>query len=652
VTTTEVRTSLWERVEPLLWHVEKPARYVGGEDGAIADDKGPDAVRWLLAYPDTYEIGLPNQGLQILYSILNERDNAAAERTYAPWHDMEAAMRAAGIPLFSVESTRPACEFDVLAFNLSAELTYTNVLNMLDLAQLPLHTNERAVTDAVVLAGGHCTYNPEPLAPFLDAAILGDGEEVVTELNEVIAAWLDVAPELRSRVELHRALAKLDGVYVPSLYTPRYRDGVVVAFDVADDAPAVVEKRTVADLADWPYPREQLVPLTEVVHDRLNVEVFRGCTRGCRFCQAGMITRPVRERPAAQVLDLVREGIARTGYDEVSLTSLSTADFSGIESLVSSITDPDGGTADVAVSLPSLRVDAFTVATAASIQQVRRTGLTFAPEGGTWRMRRVINKLISDDDLFAAVDAAFSQGWRRIKLYFLIGLPTERDEDVLAITTLAAECVARGRVHNRGASVTASVGGFVPKPNTPFQWHEMDSPEELARKVTLLRNAARRVRGLEIRWHDPAATAAEGVVSRGDRRIAPVIERVWRAGGTFQEWSEHFELARWTDALAAEGLDLASTALRSRSRAEVLPWAHLSAGLHHDFLWDDYTASLRAEGVEDCRWTPCYDCGACTTYGTEHVVASTAPPAGGSQGTGQDLDLTGPVSVELTATHR
>jgi radical SAM superfamily enzyme YgiQ (UPF0313 family) len=414
----------------------------------------------------------------------------------------------------------------------------------------------------------------------------------------------------------------------------------------------VIEKRTVADLADWPYPRHQLVPLTEVVHDRLNVEVFRGCTRGCRFCQAGMITRPVRERPAQQVLDLVRDGIARTGYDEVSLTSLSTADFSGIESLVSSITDPQGSTADVAVSLPSLRVDAFTVATAASIQQVRRTGLTFAPEGGTWRMRRVINKLISDDDLFAAVDAAFSQGWRRIKLYFLIGLPTERDEDVAAIAALAAECVARGKAHHRGASVTASVGGFVPKPNTPFQWHEMDSPAELARKVTMLRNAARPVRGLEIRWHDPAATAAEGVVSRGDRRIAAVLERVWRAGGTFQEWSEHFELRRWTDALDAEGLDLASTALRRRSRSEVLPWAHLSAGLHHDFLWDDYEASLRAEGLEDCRWTPCYDCGACTTYGTEHVVAATAPPAGGSQGTGQHLDLVGPVAVGLTATRR
>ena len=327
-------TSLWDRVEPLLWHVAKPARYIGGEDGSFPDDKPEGVVRWLLCYPDTYEIGLPNQGLQILYSILNERADAAAERSYAPWSDMEAAMRAAGIPLFSVETTRPAAAFDVIAFNLSAELTYTNVLNMLDLAGVALHTAERTGADPVVLAGGHCTYNPEPLADFLDACVLGDGEEVVSELHDAIGTWRNGPHERRDRRQLHLALARIEGVYVPSLYTPRYADGRLCGYDAAEGAPATVEKRTVADLADWPYPRHQLVPLTEVVHDRLNVEVFRGCTRGCRFCQAGMITRPVRERPKDQVLQLVRDGIARTGYDEVALTSLSTADFSGIEDVV------------------------------------------------------------------------------------------------------------------------------------------------------------------------------------------------------------------------------------------------------------------------------------------------------------------------------
>ena len=647
-------SSVWDRVEPLLWHVEKPARYIGGELGCCVEDKGPDAVRWLLCYPDTYEIGLPNQGLQILYSILNERDDAAAERAYAPWCDLEALLRERGIPLFSVESARPAAEFDVVAFNLSAELTYTNVLNMLDLGAIPLRTEDRT-GDPVVIAGGHCTYNPEPLAEFLDAAVLGDGEEVVGELNDALVAWRATPRSRRDRRALHLALAAIEGVYVPSLYAPRYRDGRLVGYDPADGAPTTVEKRTVADLAAWPYPREQLVPLTEVVHDRLNVEVFRGCTRGCRFCQAGMITRPVRERPRDQVLELVRDGIARTGYDEVALTSLSTADFSGIESVVGALTERGAAGHDVAVSLPSLRVDAFTVGTAAAIQQVRRTGLTFAPEGGTWRMRRVINKLISDDDLFAAVEAAFSQGWRRVKLYFLIGLPTETDEDVVAIAELAARCVALGRRHHPSASVTASVGGFVPKPHTPFQWHPMDSVAELRRKVGILRDAARRVRGLEVRWHDPAASVAEGVVSRGDRRVGRVIERVWRDGGTFQEWSERFSLERWEAALAAEGLDLEVTALRSRDRDETLPWGHLSAGLHPDFLWGDYESSLAAEGLEDCRWTPCYDCGACTTYGIEHVVASPTPPAGGSQGTGQGLDLTGadaPTLVALSATRR
>ncbi|HVT42203.1 MAG TPA: TIGR03960 family B12-binding radical SAM protein [Acidimicrobiales bacterium] len=641
--------TLWPQIEPLLPGVAKPARYIGGEQGSQYPEHGAGKVAWLLVYPDTYEIGLPNQGLQILYEILNERPDALAERSYAPWVDMEAAMRAAGVPLFSVEQHMPATAFDVLAFNLSAELVYTNVLNLIDLSRLPLRAAERGGGDALVVAGGHCAFNPEPLADFVDAFVMGDGEEVVSEVNGAVRDWLASGEaEERDRSALWRGLAQIEGVYVPALYEPEYADGRLVATVPIDPAaPPAVTKRTVSDLADWPYPSRPLVPLTEVVHDRLNVEVFRGCTRGCRFCQAGMITRPVRERPAEQVRDMVRQGLEWTGHDEVALTSLSSADFSGIEDTVRDIVDAPEHGGRVSVSLPSLRVDAFTVGTAAEIQKVRRTGLTFAPEGGTWRMRTVINKLIREEDLYGAVESAFSQGWRRVKLYFLIGLPTERDEDVLGIAELGARCVEIGRKYQKSVTVVASVGGFVPKAHTPFQWFGMDTAAELERKVALLRTEAKKARGLTIRWHEPSASVAEGLASRGDRRMGAVIERVWRAGGTFQEWSERFDLALWEEALAAEGLSLDEVCHRERGEDEALPWDHISAGLHRDFLWGDWQDALARVAVEDCRWTPCYDCGACTGFGLEHVVASPLPPAGGSQGTGQDLTEADRIPVRL-----
>jgi len=604
-------------------------------------------VAWLLLYPDSYEIGLPNQGLQILYEILNEREDALAERSYAPWVDMESAMRRRHVPLFSLESHRAAADFDVLAFNLSAELVYTNVLNCIDLAGVPVRSAHRRVEDPLVVAGGHCTFNPEPLADFVDAFVIGDGEEVVGELTDRISAWKR-AGRAGGRTAVLRDLAHVAGVYVPSMYDVVYDGADLVAVAPRfDDVPAVVEKRTIADLGAWPYPRTQLVPLTEVVHDRLNVEIFRGCTRGCRFCQAGMITRPVRERPAEQVRRMVSDGLARTGYDEVTLTSLSSADYSHIDSVVTGIINDPACSGQVAVSLPSLRVDAFTVGLASEIQKVRRTGLTFAPEGGTWRMRRVINKLIREEDLYGAVESAFGQGWRRIKLYFLIGLPTETDTDVEGIAHLAARCAAIGRAHVRGATVSASVGGFVPKAQTPFQWARQDTAGELRDKIGLLQGRLRREKGVQLRWHDPRATLAEGIASRGDRRIGAVIEDVWRSGGTFQEWSEYFDLDRWTDAMARHGLSVDWYVHRQRPRDELLPWSHVSAGLHADFLWQDWQDAIAEEVVEDCRWTPCYDCGACTGYGIEHVVASPVPPAGGSQGTGQDLSGAGAVPVAL-----
>ena len=649
-------SSVWARIEPLLARVQKPARYIGCEDGAITprhDEFGPAGpVAWLLAYPDTYEIGLPNQGLQILYEILNERDDAVAERTYAPWRDLDHLMRVNDVPLFSVESHRPAAEFDLLAFNLSAELVFTNLVNMIDLAGCPIHGADRAPGDPLVVIGGHAAFNPEPLADFVDAVVLGEGEEVVSEITEVVAAWK--AEGRTDREAVLRHLSQVPGVYVPSMYEVRYDGPRIVAVEARyPDVPATVDKRTVADLGDWPYPKRPLAPLTEVVHDRLSVEVFRGCTRGCRFCQAGMITRPVRERPAEQVRTMVREGLRRTGYNEVSLTSLSTADFSDIEPVVHGILEDSasapGSCGNTTINLPSLRVDAFTVGLADEVNNGRRSGLTFAPEAGSWRLRTVINKLITEDDLYGAVDSAFSQGWTRVKLYFLIGLPTETDADTLGIAELATRCAEIGRRHTGRASVTVSVGGFVPKPHTPFQWFGQNTAAELQRKIDLIRGATHKVKGVHVKWHDPEASVAEGIVSRGDRRLGRVIERVWRDGGTFQEWGEHFDLRRWTSALEAEGLSLEQYVYRHRTVDEVLPWAHLTAGLHQDFLWDDWQAALAESGVEDCRWTPCYDCGVCTGYGIEHVVASPVPPAGGSQGTGQDLERGGEVPVTLLA---
>jgi len=641
-------SSLWPAVEPLLARVEKPARYIGMERGAQAPAHRADAVAWLLVYPDTYEIGLPNQGLQILYEILNERDDALAERSYAPWIDLEAELRQASVPLFSLENHRAGGEFDVVAFNLSAELVFTNVLNCLDLAGIPVRSEHRRPEHPIVVAGGHCAFNPEPMADFVDAFVIGDGEEPIGEMTEVIGAWKQGGQADREAV-LHE-LATIPGVYVPSMYEVEYDGRFIAGISPRyDDVPATVDKRTVADLGDWPYPKQQLVPLVEVVHDRLNVEIFRGCTRGCRFCQAGMITRPVRERPEEQVRTMVRDGLRRTGYDEVALTSLSSADFSGIDGVVADLVDNQEGTGCVSLSLPSLRVDAFTVGIASEIQKIRRTGLTFAPEGGTWRIRQVLNKLITEEDLYSAVEGAYSQGWRRVKLYFLTGIPTEMDDDTLGVAELARNVVEVGRRYTKQASCTVSLGGFVPKPHTPFQWFGQNGVDELARKVDLVRSALRKS-GAQLKWHDPAATFAEGIASRGDRRIGRVIERVWRAGGTFQEWSERFDLTRWLDAMAAEGLDADWYVTRHRTADEILPWDHISAGLHRDFLWQDWQAALQEHGLPDCRWTPCYDCGVCTDYALEHVVASPLAPAGGSQGTGQDLSRGGETPVQFLGT--
>ncbi|MBT96200.1 MAG: B12-binding domain-containing radical SAM protein [Acidimicrobiaceae bacterium] len=632
-------SSVWETLEKFLDNVEKPARYIGLEHGAQRPPHLESNISWLLTYPDVYEVGLPNQGLQILYEILNESPIAEAERAYAPWVDLERIMRSELIPLFSVDTHRPASEFDVIAFNLSSELVYTNLINCIDLAGVPIKSSERTEEHPLIGAGGHCVYNPEPLANIVDFFALGDGEEVITDITKVMHEFKSLESNSQDRRDLLHQLSKIEGVYVPSMYEATYNnEGVQVLEPLFDDVPKLIEKRTIVDLEDWPYPKEQLVPITEVVHDRLNVEVFRGCTRGCRFCQAGMITRPVRERPDQQVRTMLQAGLKRTGYDEAALTSLSTADYSGIREVVEETVADPVNCGQVSISLPSLRVDAFTVDIAASIQNARRTGLTFAPEAGTWRLRQVINKLITEEDLYGAVESAFSQGWKRMKLYFLIGLPTETDEDTLGIARLAANCVKIGKRYTNAASVTVSVGGFVPKPFTPFQWFGQNTVEELDRKVWLLKDEVKKTKGIKLKWHDPKATLVEGVLSRGDRRLGDVLQAVWSSGGVFQEWSEHFNLDLWMSGLEEYGLSHEWFAYRHRDAAEPLPWDHLDAGLYKDFLWQEWRDALEEKGLEDCRWIPCYDCGACTGYGLDHIVASTSPPVGGSQGTWQDLE--------------
>jgi radical SAM family uncharacterized protein len=617
-TDTQLQT-VWPRIEPLLTRVRKPARYVGGEDNIVVKDHADVDSRWLLIYPDAYEVGQPNQGVQILYEVLNERPRTVAERAFAPWPDMEELMREHQIPLFSLENHLPLQAFDIVGFSLAAEVGYTNVLNCLDLGGLRLRAHERADDDPLVIIGGHAAFNPEPLAPFVDVAVAGDGEEFVLELDQVITRWRRDGRQW-PREQLLEEVGRIDGAYVPRFYQPRYTDDGRLAgtFPRRSGVPYRVSKRTVSDLDAWPYPRKQLVPLTETVHERYSVEIFRGCTRGCRFCQAGMITRPVRERSKETVKQMVAEGLANTGLNEVGLLSLSSADHSEILGMCGDLADTYEGTA-TSLSLPSTRVDAFNVTLADElIRNGRRTGLTFAPEAGTERMRRVINKMVSEADMLRTAETAFANGWRHLKLYFMIGLPTETDDDVLGIADLGLKVLAIGREYGRKNKVTISVGGFVPKPHTPFQWCAQDRPEELQRKLGLIKARVASDRNLNLRYHDPEPGIMEGLLARGDRRVADAVERAFELGARFDGWHEHYDHRRWMAACADTGVDLDWYCHRDRGADEVMPWDHLDSGLEREWLWDDWQDSLREKPLDDCRWIPCYDCGVCPGLDLQH----------------------------------
>jgi radical SAM family uncharacterized protein len=613
----------WERVEGLLTDVERPARYIDSEFGAIHRPDAP--YRVALLYPDTYELGMANQAIAILYDLLNGIEGVAAERVFVPAPDMARELRARGIPLLTLESAVPVASCDLLGITLPYELTCTNVLEALDLAGVPLHAADRVEGDPLVIGGGPCAYDPEPLAEFFDAFLIGEGEEAV---HDIVAAHREAQARSSTRADLLTSLVRVPGVYVPALYEPASANEPARPLP-GTDAPATVLKRVIRDLDAVRSPTCPVVPYMDVVHDRATIEVLRGCSRGCRFCQAGMIYRPVRERSADAI---VRDALAQlrcTGYEELSLTSLSTTDHSMIEEVLRRLGDSLHGRA-VTIGLPSLRVDAFGVAMARLVGEGARGGLTFAPEAGTQRMRDVINKNITEEDLLATVRIAFEGGWRRLKLYFMLGLPTETDDDVRGIGSLVSKVLAVARevtppAQRGGLRVAVSVSTFVPKAHTPFQWEPQLTLEQVRARQLLLRETMPR-KGVELHWHDPEVSFVEGALARGGRDLAPVIEAAWRSGGGFDAWTERFDLARWLAAFDAAGVDPVALASGARRVGSPTPWSHISSGVSESYLALERERAFAGQRTPDCTFEGCTDCGACPLLGAEIVLA------GGSRG--------------------
>ena len=600
-------------LERILPKVQKPARYTGGEYNAIVKNKRDVEVRYALCFPDTYEIGMSNLGVRILYGVMNALPWCWCERVFAPWVDMEEEMRSEGIALYGLESGDSIADFDLIGFSLGYEMAYTNVLNMLDLAGVPVRSEDRYELGPIVVAGGTCAFNPEPLAPFVDIFSLGEGEDVSVELLEL---YRKAKAEQWEKEEFLLAAAKIPGLYVPSLYDVTYRsDGTVEAIVPRDGAPATVTKRIVQDFNNSYFPVKTVVPSTEIVHDRVMLEVFRGCIRGCRFCQAGYAYRPVRSRAPEK---LIEQGIAAckdSGYQEMTLSSLSTSDYRHLEQLCDGLMEwcePNR----VNLSLSSLRADNFSMGLMRRLQKGRKAGLTFAPEAGTQRLRDAINKNVTEEEILQSCRTAFSGGWSAVKLYFMLGLPTETDEDVLGIADLAEKVYKTWRESTpdpkRGVRITVSTAYFVPKPHTAFQWEGQISEEEYQRRVKLLRDNMRG-RSIQYNWHESDTSVLEAVFARGDRRVADVIEWAWEHGARFDAWSEYFSMDRWREAFAACGLDMAFYANRVREKEEVLPWSVISTGVSTKFLWREREQCYKGVITPDCR-RQCTGCGADKLY--------------------------------------
>ena len=613
------KPSIEQALDRILPQVEKPARYTGGEFNSVVKDWEATPFRVALAFPDIYELGMSNLGLAILYDILNRQSNVLAERVYTPWPDMEAQLRAASVPLYSLETKHPLSDFDLIGFSLPYEQLYTNVLTMLDLGGVPLLASERDERHPIVLAGGHATYNPDPMAAFVDAFVIGEGEEVIVEIVEAISNLKSQIPNTKyqipndkGRLAILRRLAQISGVYVPRFYEVAYNDDGTVknVTPNVEGAPVRVTKRIVPILP--PPVTRFIVPFVDVTHNRAVVEIQRGCTRGCRFCHAGFVTRPVRERSVEEILEAVDAMVRETGFEQVALLSLSSSDYSHIGDLVRAISYKYADK-HLSISLPSLRIESFSVDLAEMLKDGRRTGFTFAPEAATEAMRRRINKFIPDQQLLDTAREVFSRGWRTIKLYFMIGHPDETLDDVQAIADLAKAVLKEGRkAHGKAAQVNVGCSTFVPKPHTSFQWSPLDGEESVREKQRLLKNQLRGP-GLKLSWTEPEQTLLEAFLSRGDRRLGPVILRAWQLGAKLDGWGEHFNIGAWRQAFAEQGLAPEFYARRPRPMDEVFPWAHIDIGVRKNFLGRDYVMSQAGETRVDCR-EHCFACGILPTF--------------------------------------
>ena len=605
-----------KRLERILPRVQKPARYVGGEYNAVKKDPAQVDTRIAFCFPDTYEIGMSNLGMRILYGVMNNMEGVWCQRVFAPWGDMEEEMRKAQIPLFALESGEAITNFDIVAFSVGYEMAFSSLLNMLDLAGIPLHSADRTGLTPLVVAGGTAMYNPEPIADFVDIVSLGEGEDVTVELIEL---HRKARREGWSKEEFLRRAARVPGLYVPSLYTVAYNpDGTVKEIVPRDGAPRVVRKRIVEDMDKSYYPAKTIVPSTEIVQDRVTLELFRGCIRGCRFCQAGYVYRPVRNRSKDLCVRYGEEACNDSGYQEVTLSSLSTSDYPQLTELCDDL-EEFCRVRHVNLSLPSLRADNFSMSLMQRLAKGRKSGLTFAPEAGTQRLRDVINKNVTQEELLASCRTAFAGGYSAVKLYFMLGLPTETDEDVLGIADLAARVMHAWRESasnkQRGVRITVSTSWFVPKPHTAFQWEPQISKEEYQRRVKLLREAIT-TKTVTYNWHDADTSFLEAVLARGDRRMCKVLETAWRKGAKLDAWEEYFSLDRWLEAFAECGLDPHFYANRQREKDEIMPWSVISSGVTEEYLWRELQRAEAGVTTPDCR-THCNGCGA------NHMVGGT-----------------------------